>query len=343
MQGVTSALGITEAAEQRVGDVAVIDVRGSVDTQPLHDNLEASTYTADYDRQVPAHYLDGHIPGAVFWDWTSVGIDEDDEAPIQLQTNAGLFAAEMEAMGIGTDRPAVIYDNATSLLAARVWWALSYHGHPRPLVLEGGFAKWVAEGRTTELLEPCPVNASFELQQWHTGCTGDHLTTSLAAETLRDAGKPYDSHQASFRSRPGLATRATADDVLAVLTRRESPGESQGERVLLLDARNSLQWSGRVRRAERGGRIPGAVNVPRGALLQDTVTGTFKPLEEQRQVLSDVGVAFNGQQRVITYCNGGVASCSVLLALSRTGHTNFQNFDASWNFWGNEPGLPIEL
>ena len=86
-----------------------------------------------------------------------------------------------------------IYDNATSLLAARVWWALSYHGHPRPLVLEGGFAKWVAEGRTTELLEPCPVNASFELQQWHTGCTGDHLTRSLAAETLRDAGKPYDS------------------------------------------------------------------------------------------------------------------------------------------------------
>ena len=73
-----------------------------------------------------------------------------------------------------------------------MWWALSYHGHPRPLVLEGGFAKWVAEGRTTELLEPCPVNASFELQQWHTGCTGDHLTRSLAAETLRDAGKPYD-------------------------------------------------------------------------------------------------------------------------------------------------------
>lgn len=37
-----------------------------------------------------------------------MGIDEDDEAPIQLQTNAGLFAAEMEAMGIGTDRPAVV-------------------------------------------------------------------------------------------------------------------------------------------------------------------------------------------------------------------------------------------
>ena len=98
-----------------------------------------------------------------------------------------------------------------------------------------------------------------------------------------------------------------------------------------------------VRRAERAGRIPGAVNMPRSALLQDTVTGTFRPLEEQRQILSDVGVAFNGQQRVITYCNGGVASCSVLLALSRAGHTNFQNFDASWNFWGNEPGLPIKL
>ena len=59
-------------------------------------------------QRLPCSYLDGHIPGAVFWDWTSVGIDEDDEAPIQLQTNAGLFAAEMEAMGIGTDRPAVV-------------------------------------------------------------------------------------------------------------------------------------------------------------------------------------------------------------------------------------------
>ena len=57
---------------------------------------------------LPCSYLDGHIPGAVFWDWTSVGIDEDDEAPIQLQTNARLFAAEMEALGIGTDRPAVV-------------------------------------------------------------------------------------------------------------------------------------------------------------------------------------------------------------------------------------------
>ena len=35
-------------------DVSVIDVRGSVDTQLLHDNLEASTYTAHYDRQVDA-------------------------------------------------------------------------------------------------------------------------------------------------------------------------------------------------------------------------------------------------------------------------------------------------
>ena len=35
-------------------DVSVIDVRGSVDTQLLHDNLEASTYTADYERQVSA-------------------------------------------------------------------------------------------------------------------------------------------------------------------------------------------------------------------------------------------------------------------------------------------------
>lgn len=45
-----------------------------------------------------------------------------------------------------------------------------YHSHPAPLVLDGGYAKWVEEGRPTDLAEPCPLTASPDLQQWHTGC-----------------------------------------------------------------------------------------------------------------------------------------------------------------------------
>ena len=46
--------------------------------------------------------------GATFFDWTKDGVDEDEETPVQLQTDPDTFAAEMEAKGVGTDRPVVV-------------------------------------------------------------------------------------------------------------------------------------------------------------------------------------------------------------------------------------------
>jgi 3-mercaptopyruvate sulfurtransferase SseA len=52
--------------------------------------------------------LDKHFAGATFFDWTKDGVDEDEEAPVQLQIDSDTFAAEMEAKGVGTDRPVVV-------------------------------------------------------------------------------------------------------------------------------------------------------------------------------------------------------------------------------------------
>lgn len=46
--------------------------------------------------------------GATFFDWTKDGVDEDQEIPVQLQLDPDTFAAEMEAKGVGTDRPVVV-------------------------------------------------------------------------------------------------------------------------------------------------------------------------------------------------------------------------------------------
>lgn len=53
------------------------------------------------------------------------------------------------------------------MMAARLWWSLKYHGHPSPLILEGGFKNWENNGRETDAAEPCPlkVYAEFEGQQ----------------------------------------------------------------------------------------------------------------------------------------------------------------------------------
>ncbi len=52
--------------------------------------------------------LDNHSAGATFFDWTKDGVDEDEETPVQLQIDSDTFAAEMEAKGVGTDRPVVV-------------------------------------------------------------------------------------------------------------------------------------------------------------------------------------------------------------------------------------------
>jgi 3-mercaptopyruvate sulfurtransferase SseA len=48
------------------------------------------------------------LQGAVFFDWTKDGIDQESNVPVQLQMDSDAFAAAMEAKGVGTDRPVVV-------------------------------------------------------------------------------------------------------------------------------------------------------------------------------------------------------------------------------------------
>jgi len=60
--------------------VAVLDVRGRVDTATIAPGAEQSTYLSGYDA-----YLEGHVPGAVFFDWTRDGVDTAQPAPVQVR------------------------------------------------------------------------------------------------------------------------------------------------------------------------------------------------------------------------------------------------------------------
>lgn len=84
----------------------------------------------------------------------------------------------------------------------------------------------------------------------------------------------------------------------------------------------------------------------------DPETGWIKTLGEQKQVLQDAGLLLPdsgpgqtateheaGAQRVLIYCNGGVAACTAALALHRLGHRNWAVYDGSWNEYSRS-GLP---
>jgi len=108
-------------------------------------------------------YRDGHVPGAVFLD-----VDSDLAAPRgqgpgrhPLPAPAA-FAAAMSRAGIGQGTHVVAYDFGDGSTAARLWWLLRYFGHERASVLDGGMARWVAEGRPVESRVPSYASASFE-------------------------------------------------------------------------------------------------------------------------------------------------------------------------------------
>src|SRR6476619_3465137 len=108
-------------------------------------------------------YLAAHIPSARFLDIDEVS-DHSDPAPHMLPS-AAQFGAAMERLGIGRDDRIVVYDNSPIHTAARGWFTLRHFGARNVAVLDGGFQKWLAEGRPTDSGEPAERKARFEAEE----------------------------------------------------------------------------------------------------------------------------------------------------------------------------------
>jgi thiosulfate/3-mercaptopyruvate sulfurtransferase len=106
------------------------------------------------DCDVEAAYNRGHVPGAVM---VPDNFQKDPSTNRVHLMNPQQFAAMCQGLGIGNNSVVVAYDNSQSLYAARLWWALNTYGHANVKVLDGGWRRWVNEGRTVSLARPSPV------------------------------------------------------------------------------------------------------------------------------------------------------------------------------------------
>lgn len=140
--------------------MAFDDTKTLVSTDWLADHLkdpdlrvlDASWYLPDMGRDALAEYYGAHIPGARFFDCDDVS-DHRSELP-HMVPPVEKFMSRMRKLGVGDGHQIVVYDGAGLFSAARVWWLFRLMGKTDIAVLDGGFPKWKAEGRTIEDLPP---------------------------------------------------------------------------------------------------------------------------------------------------------------------------------------------
>ena len=90
-------------------------------------------------------YDEGHIPGALAWNWTSQlsdGVRRDIVSRDEL-------AKLLSESGIGDETTIVLYGDNNNWFAAWAYWQLRLFGVDNVKILNGGRKLWLAQGRVT--------------------------------------------------------------------------------------------------------------------------------------------------------------------------------------------------
>lgn len=167
--------------------------------------MDASWHMPASGREAKAEYDAAHIPGARFFDIDAIS-DSRSELP-HMAPPVELFISRMRAMGIGDGHQVVLYDNSDVRSAARAWWTFRLMGKTDVAVLDGGFAKWQAEGRPVEDMPPILRDRHITVQR-QAGLVRDvtqvAAASKLADHEIIDARSPERFRGEVPEPRPGL-------------------------------------------------------------------------------------------------------------------------------------------
>ncbi|HEX8752219.1 MAG TPA: sulfurtransferase [Solirubrobacterales bacterium] len=104
-----------------------------------------------------ALYAEGHIPGAIGFDWRT---DLQDQVERDF-LGPGAFGELMGARGISNEHTVVLYGDRNNWFAAYTYWYFRYYGHEAVKLVNGPREKWIAEGRETTTELPSHPPATF--------------------------------------------------------------------------------------------------------------------------------------------------------------------------------------
>src|SRR2546430_7409699 len=127
-------------------------------------------------------YETGHIPGAVKLDWHT---ELNDPVTRDYVDGAG-FSRLMSQKGISRDTTLVLYGDKNNWWAAYALWVCSLFGHPDLRLMDGGRAKWIAEGRPVTTEVPKRTEAAYPVID-----RDDKEIRTLIDKRLTPLGRPH--------------------------------------------------------------------------------------------------------------------------------------------------------
>ncbi len=244
-------------------------------------------------------YDQGHIPNAVKIDWVA---DLNDPV-VRDYLDRPRFEKLLSAKGIGNDTTVIFYGDKHNWWATYAFWVFKLFGHKDARIMNGGRAKWIAEGRELSKDVPNYPPATYKAPE----------RDDQAIRAFRDQVREH-------IKKSGVA-----------LVDVRSPQEYSGERTHMPE----YPQEGTL----RGGHIPTAVSIPWAQAVKED--GTFKSADDLKALYAAKGVT--PDKDVIAYCRIGERSSHTWFVLTYLlGYPKVRNYDGSWTEWGNGVGLPIE-
>lgn len=247
-------------------------------------------------------YADGHIPGALWWDWKQMLWDDTDR---QFPTPE-LMAERLGGWGIGENTTLVLCSGRNQYAAYGYWIFKRMCGHPDARVLDGSWMKWEAEGRpmTTETPAVTPVEYSPQRGE------RDDSTRIFRGEVRDRLGDPG-----------------------TVILDGRYESEYRGERV--------KPGTGFDFGAERYGCIPGAKHLMFKSLMNDDFT-LKSPEELEQIFRSFGAAPDQADRVITYCRLGHRGSLLWFAAAEILGWDHVRVYDGSWTEWGSAVGFPVE-
>ncbi|MFY9966889.1 MAG: sulfurtransferase [Nitrososphaeraceae archaeon] len=209
----------------------------------------------------------------------------------------------LQNAGINNDTTLLLYGDFNNWFAAFAFWVLKYYGYKDVRLINGGRKKWLQEDKALTKDVPTYSKGNFAANE------------------------------------PDSNIRVFLDEVKRAVSAPE---------LKMVDVRSPKEFTGEIlappeyptEHAQRGGHIPGAVNIPWAQAVNDS-DGTFKNTDELKQLYESKGIT--PDKEIIAYCRIGERSSHTWFVLKYLlGYPKVKNYDGSWTEWGNMIANPIE-